>query len=145
VDVEDRSTERRQTAPGTPQGYLQELPALALLDRLAIPMLAVRLDGVVVHTNPAMATMLGHRADTVALIGQLLPALLVDHSATSPQDCVTALRGAGTLVVDWLHAQGFPVRSVISETVFVRASDQILLIGVTDVTEVMWTIRPEQR
>jgi PAS domain-containing protein len=144
VDVKVRSDERRRPSPSTPEGFLQELPALVLLDRLAIPMLAVRLDGVVVYTNPAMATMLGHHSDTVALIGQPLPALLAHHSATSPGDCVAALRGVGTLVVDWLHARGFPVRSVISETLFVRASDQILLIGVTDITELMWTIHPEQ-
>jgi PAS domain-containing protein len=142
VDVKVRSAQRRLTSPSTQEGYLQELPALVLLDRLAIPMLAVRLDGVIVYANPALATMLGHQPDTIALIGQPLSALLDGHSATTPSACVTALRGAGTLVVDWLHAEGFPVRSVISETVFVRASDQILLIGITDITELMWTIRP---
>ena len=49
------------------------------------------------------------------------------------------------MVVDWLHAEGFPVRSVISDAVFVRATDQILLIGVTDITELMWTIPAEPR
>jgi hypothetical protein len=141
VGVQVHSTERRR--PSAPEGYLHELPALVLLDRLAIPMLAVRLDGVVVYTNPALATMLGHQPNTIALIGQPLPALLAGHSATPPRDCVTALRDAGTVVVDWLHAEGFPVRSVISETVFVRATDQILLIGVTDITELMWTMQPE--
>jgi PAS domain-containing protein len=144
VDVTVRSTERRRHPPGTPEGYLQELPASVLLDRLATPMLAVRLDGVVVYTNPALATMLGHQPDSVALIGLPLSALLDGYSGTPPRDCVTALRAAGTLVVDWLHAEGFPVRSVISESVFVRATDQILLIGVTDITELMWTIHPEQ-
>jgi hypothetical protein len=105
-------------------------------------MLAVRLDGVVIYTNPALATMLGHQPNTIALIGRPLPELLAGHSATPPRDCVTALRAASTVVVDWLHAEGFAVRSVISETVFVRATDQILLIGVTDITELMWTIRP---
>ncbi|MGO9731319.1 hypothetical protein [Mycobacterium sp.] len=54
----------------------------------------------------------------------------------------TALRAAPTVIVDWLHAEGFPVRSVISDAVFVRATDQIMLIGVTDITELMWTIPP---
>ena len=143
VDVKVRGDERRQHTPSAPEGYLQKLPALVLLDRLAIPMLAVRLDGVVVYANPALATMLGHQPDTIALIGQPLSALLAGHSATSPRDCVTALRAAGTLVVDWLDAEGSPVRSVISETIFVRAADQILLIGVTDVTALTWTIHPE--
>ena len=68
--------------------------------------------------------------------------MLAGHSAISPRDCVTALRSARTVVVDWLHAEGFPVRSVISETLFVRADDRILLIGITDITELMWTTIP---
>jgi PAS domain-containing protein len=106
-------------------------------------MLATGLDGVVVYTNPAFATMLGHHPDNVMLTGQLLPALLAGRSATSARDCVTALRGAGNVIVDWRHAEGFPVRSVISETLFFRATDQILLIGVTDITELIWTTPPE--
>lgn len=138
-----RTERRRRTPPSTPEAYLHELPALVLLDPLAIAMLAVRLDGVVIYTNPALATMLGHHPNTIALIGRPLPELLAGHSATPARDCVTALRAAGTVIVDWLHADGFPVRSVISETVFVRAADQILLIGVTDITKLMWTIHPE--
>jgi PAS domain-containing protein len=146
VDVKVHSTERRRRPPpSTPEGYLHQLPALIMLDRLPIPMLATTLDGVVVYTNPAFATMLGHHPDTITLIGQRLPALLAGHSASPPRDCVTALRAADTMVVDWLHAEGFPVRSVISDTVFVRATDQILLIGVTDITELMWTIQPQPR
>ena len=141
-----RSTERRRRPPpSSPEEYLHALPALALLNRLPIPMLATGLDGVIVYTNPAFATMLGYHPDTITLTGQRLSALLAGHSATPARDCVTGLRAASTLVVDWLHAEGFPVRSVISESVFVRATDQILLIGVTDITELMWTIQPEPR
>jgi PAS domain-containing protein len=144
VDVNvDYTERRRRPPPRTPEEYLDELPARILLERLAIPTLAARLDGVVVYTNPAFATMLG--PDTIALTGLQLPALLAGHSATPPHDCVTALRAAGTVVVDWLHAEGFPVRSVISDALFVRATDQILLVGVTDVTELMWNIQPAAR
>jgi PAS domain-containing protein len=108
-------------------------------------MLATGLDGVVVYTNPAFATMLGHHPDTITLTGQRLPALLAGHSATPPRDCVDALRAASNVVVDWLHAEGFPVRSVISETLFLSAADQILLIGVTDITELMWSIPTDPR
>ena len=106
-------------------------------------MLATGLDGVVVYVNPAFATMLGHHPDNVMLTGLPLPALLAGHSATPPRDCVTALRAASNVIVDWLHVEGFPVRSVISETLFLRASDEILLIGVTDITELVWTTPPE--
>jgi PAS domain-containing protein len=145
ADVKVRRTERSRTSPNTPAGYLREMPALTMLDGLAIPMLAVRLDGVVFYNNPAFAAMLGHEPDTVALIGQRLPELMAGHSATPPRDCVNALRFAGTVVVDWLHAEGFPVRSVISETAFVRGTEQILLIGVTDVNDLMWTTSPNAR
>jgi len=116
-----------------------------LLDRLPIPMLATGLDGVVAYTNPAFATMLGHHPDNVMLTGQQLPALLAGHSATPPRDCVTALRAASNGIVDWLHVEGFPVSSLISETVFVRTTDQILLFGVTDITELIWTTPPATR
>jgi PAS domain-containing protein len=134
-----RGERRRRPSPSSAEEYLRTLPAWVLLDRLAVPMLAAGLDGVVVYTNPAFATMLGHHPDTVMLTGQQLPALLAGHSATPPRDCVAILRAAGTGIVDWLHAEGFAVRSLVSETLFVRATDQILLVGVTDITELVWT------
>ncbi len=121
------------------------MPALILLDRISIPMLATGLDGVVVYTNPAFATMLGHHPDTIMLMGQRLPALLAGHSAMPAHECVSALRAAGNAVIDWQHVEGFPVRSVITDTLLVRAADQILLIGITDVTELIWTAAPEVR
>ena len=144
VDVKECSTERRrQPPPSTPHGHLHELPALILLDRLRIPMLATGLDGVLIYTNPAFATMLGH-LDTTTLTEQPLPALLAGYSATPPRDCVTALRAAGTVVIDWLHAEGFPVRTVVSDSLLVRATDPILLISITDITELIWTTRPHE-
>jgi hypothetical protein len=137
VDVKERITERRrQPPPSTPDGYL--------LDRLPTPVLATGLDGVLIYTNPAFATMLGYPG-TTTLTGQPLPALLAGHSATPPRDCVTALRAAGTVVIDWLHAEGFPVRTVVSDALLVRATDPILLISITDITELMWTTPPEPR
>jgi hypothetical protein len=106
-------------------------------------MLGTGLDGVVVYTNPAFAILLGHHRETITLTGKRLPDLLAGHSATSPSDCVTDLRSAHNVIVDWLHAEGFPVRTVISETLFVRGADQILLIGVTDITELIWSDPPE--
>jgi PAS domain S-box-containing protein len=138
-----RAERRLRPQPSSPEGHLQALPATTLLDRLPIPMLATGLDGVVVYTNPAFATLLGHHRDTITLTGKRLPELLAGHSATSPRDCVTALRNTNKVVVDWFHTEGFPVRSVISETLFVRGTDEILLIGITDITELIWTNPPE--
>jgi PAS domain-containing protein len=140
-----RGERRRRPSPSSAEEYLRALPAWVLLDRLAAPMLATGLDGIVVYTNPAFATMLGHHPDTVMLTGQPLPALLAGHSATPPRACVAKLRTASNVIVDWLHAEGFAVRSVVSETLFFRATDQILLIGVTDITELAWTTPRDYR
>ena len=138
TDVKGRFTERRRKpAPSTLDGYLFELPALILLDRMATPTLATGLDGVVMYTNPAFATMLGY-PDTTTLTEQPLSALLAGHSATPPRDCVTALRAAGNVVISWLHADDFPIRTVVSDALLVRATDPILLISITDITEVTW-------
>ena len=136
-----RTERRRRPPPSSSDDYLRALPASVLLDRIPVPMIAIGLDGVVVYHNPAFATMLGHGPD-IALAGYGLPALLDGYSATPPPDCVTALRTANSVIVDWHHAEGFPVRSVISESLYIRATDQILLFGVTDLTELLW-IYPE--
>ena len=143
VDVAERIIERRRRPPpSTPDGYLHELPAL---DRLPTPVLATGLDGVLIYTNPAFATMLGYPG-TTTLSEQPLTALLAGHSATPPRDCVTALRAAaGTVIIDWLHAEGFAVRTVVSNALLLRATDPILLISITDITELMWTTPPEPR
>jgi hypothetical protein len=85
--------------------------------------------------------MLGY-PDTTTLTEQPLPALLAGHSATPPRDCATALRAGGTVVIDWLHTEGFPVRTVVSDSLLVRATDRILLISITDITELTWSTRP---
>ena len=140
VNAKEPSAERRRRpSPSTTDEYLHALPALILLDRLPIPMLATGLDGVLIYANPAFATMLGHPGPTT-LTEQPLPALLAGYSATPPRDCVTALRdAAGTVVIDWLHAEGFAVRTVVSNPLLLRATDPILLISITDITELMWT------
>jgi PAS domain-containing protein len=124
MDADTRRAERRRRPPPTsPDEYLYALPALILLARIPIPMLATGLDGVVVYTNPAFATMLGHHPDTVMLVGQSLPALLAGRSATPAHECVAGLRAAGNAVVDRLPVEGFPVRSVVSDTLLFCATD----------------------
>ena len=132
-----QSTERRKRPPSTMGGYLSELPALIWLDRLPTPTLATALDGGLIYINPAFATMLGY-PDTTMVTQQPLPALMAGHSATPPRDCVTALRTAGNMVINWLHAEGFSIATVISDALLVRATDPILLISITDINEATW-------
>ena len=90
-----RGERRRRPSPSSAEEYLRGLPGSVLLDRLPVPMLATGLDGIVVYTNPAFATMLGHHPDTVMLTGHPLPALLPDiqrprHVIVSPNCALPA-------------------------------------------------------
>ena len=133
-----RMTERRQRPrPATHIEYLQQLPALTLLNRLTTPMIAVGPDGILIYVNSAGVKMLGH-PDTSTLIGQPLPALLVGHAHETPDNCLRILRAAGNAFVEWYDADGLVIRTVVSEPLLLRADDPVLLITITDVTELVW-------
>ncbi len=129
---------RHEPTPKGPAEYLDQLPALLLLDRLPTPVLAVGLDGGLVYTNPAFATLLGH-TDARALIAQPLPGLLAGHAHTPARDCVAALKAAGNAIIAWCHAHGFPVQTLVSKPLLLRDDDPILLISMIDVTEYFWS------
>jgi len=111
-----------------------------LIDRLSTPMLAIGLDGVVVYATAACQQLLGYRNGT-RLTGQSLPELLVGHSDTTPEDCITLLRVPKT-IVKWQHTDGYPVSTVVSSTILLRATDPLMMVSLTDVTEWTWAASP---
>ena len=52
---------RRRVQPSSPMAMLTRLPALVVLDRLSVPVLAVDLDGAITFANKAFAALLGYR------------------------------------------------------------------------------------
>ena len=132
------STDRRRQQHFTGLGeLLDDLPARVLLDRMPGPVMGVDPDGVVAYANPAVVSLLGYLDG--ALLGRSLPSLMAGHSLYSGAECVAALRAAGGGdVVEWCHAEGFPVRTAVSTPLLLRASDPFLMIYITDVTELHW-------
>jgi PAS domain-containing protein len=134
--------ERRRTSPPTTMiGYLAQLSAETLLHRLATPMLAVCDDGMILYANPACQAMLGH-GDS-ALAGQPLNRFLDVGSSISPPECVQVLREAAGDVTTWCHPELGTVHAVVSQSVLRRADDPVLLVGLIDVTEWLWTFGPD--
>ncbi len=127
---------RRHSPPIDADGYLQQLPALQLLNRLPAPMLGIGLLGDVGYANPACADLLGY-PDAEAMTLLQLPELLADHERLAPPDCVATLRGADG-VIGWNHAEGYVVRTMVSPPLLVRATDALLLVSITDVTAALW-------
>jgi PAS domain-containing protein len=147
IEIPDRELEehgsaeaerRVRPAPGTPREYLHHIPALILLNRLPTPAMALGLDGEIVYANPAFAVMLGH-TDPSAVVELPLSALMAGRAGTSAPRCVEVLQAAAGTVIDWCHADGYRLHAVVSKTLFSRATDPVVLITLTDVTDLLWS------
>lgn len=119
-------------------GYLEQLTAKVLLDRLPIPMLAVCNDGTILFANAACQALLGHGDSAVA--GQPLNRFLAVGSRVGAAECARVLRAAGGAVTTWRHPRLGTVHTVVSQSLLLRADDPVLLIGLIDVTEWLWTL-----
>ena len=131
--IEDR---RRAPRPDTPQGYLQQLPALVLLQRLASPVIALDQDGTVVYANPACLSMLGYGES--GLDGTPLHRLLVAETRRPRVSAVEALRAAVGATTVWRHRPEGVVRVAVLGTMLLREDDPVLLVSLADVTEWAW-------
>ena len=62
-----RHQERRHHRPAgqSPMDILRQLPALVVLQRMPVPVLAVGDDGTILFANAAFSQMLGHPAEAV--------------------------------------------------------------------------------
>src|SRR6188472_1190070 len=123
--------------PRSSAAMLQGRPAQMLLSRLDFATIVVGLDGVVVYANPACERVLGyHTART--LEGQSLAALLVGQSGASPEDCVDLLRDPDA-VTNWNHCDGYPIATLASDATFLPATDSMLMVTLTDVSDRVWS------
>jgi PAS domain S-box-containing protein len=130
--------ERRKTLPRSSAEVLRGLPAQMLLNRLDSATIVVGLDGLVVYANPACERMLGyHTART--LEGQSLAALLIRQSATSPEECIELLRDPDAVTM-WNHSDGYPVAALASDAMLLPATDPILIVTLTDVSDRVWAV-----
>ena len=127
---------RTRPQPTDAAGYLRQLPALELLHRMPTAMLGIGMFGDIDYANQACAGLLGY-VDGDALTRLHLPELLVGHATLAPVECVAALRAAQP-IVEWNHAEGHVVRTMVSAPLLVRSTDALLLVGIVDVTEWLW-------
>ncbi|MBJ8339696.1 PAS domain-containing protein [Antrihabitans sp. YC3-6] len=135
--------ERRRPAPDTSLGYLWQLPAMILLDRLPSPMVAVHVDGTLVYANPAFEQLVGwDRSELDAETFEKLPALATTESADrSP--LYTALRESAGHLVDLVHSDGSLVRTIVSTSVLLRQDDPLALVTFYDLTDQLWANGPD--
>lgn len=113
---------------------LKQLPALVVLERIPVPVLAIGHDGSILFTNSAFAEMVGREpAEVLSLqFHQLF------HQAEATDSLLSVVHALANMVVDLEHKDGSTVRALMSRSAVVRADDQFALATFQDLTERLW-------
>ena len=113
---------------------LKELPALVVLERFPVPVLAIGEDGAILFANKAFAEMLGYPADTVTT----LQFRQIFHTLPADESAVSVVRAHADLIVELLHQDGSIVRALMSKSALLRGDDPVALATFQDLTERLW-------
>jgi len=124
---------RAGQAEQSPADNFQQLPAVAALERMRFPVLAIDTNGTILFANAAFAAMLGHAQDTIEQ-------LTFHRIFLSPIDgpAATALRAYADELVELTHRDGFTVLARMSKSAMTRHDDEVALVVFEDLTEQLW-------
>ena len=136
--VADQRSERPRDESATE--FLRDFPALLALSRLPVPILAVDDAGAIAFANDAFAAMVGYsREDLAAMTAQSLVACIDPmHSGV-----VAVLREHANSVIRLLHADGWTMPTLISDSVLIREEEKLAVVAFTDLTEIGWHSSPD--
>jgi PAS domain S-box-containing protein len=129
--VERRHSRQRGETPMT---SLKELPALVVLERIPVPVLAIGNDGGILFTNTAFAEMVGFEPEEVL-------SLRFDeifHEAPGSESLLPVVHALANMVVRLAHKDGSVVRALMSKSAALRSDDQFALATFQDLTEQLW-------
>jgi len=130
--------ERRRNGQSgqSPMTILKQLPALVVLERIPVPVLAIAQDGTVLFANSAFSEMVGRASEEVlSLKFDDIFHLSPTSESESPISVVQAL---ANMVVELAHQDGSSVRALMSRSALIRADDDIALATFQDLTEQLW-------
>jgi PAS domain S-box-containing protein len=113
---------------------LKQLPALVVLERIPVPVLAIAQDGTVLFANTAFSEMVGRPSEEVL-------SLKFDdifHLPPTTESPVSVVQGLADIVVELAHHDGSSVRALMSKSALIRSDDEIALATFQDLTEQLW-------
>jgi PAS domain S-box-containing protein len=118
----------------SPMDILTRLSAVVVLDRIAVPSLAMAQDGTILFANTAFAEMVGYRQDSLAGLAfpEIFQTVPVALCALSGVDALA------NLVVELRHCDGWTVRARMSKSALKRRDDPVVLVTFEDLTERLW-------
>jgi PAS domain S-box-containing protein len=125
---------RKVQANLSPVATLKQLPALVVLERIPIPVLAIASDGALLFANTAFSEMVGRaREDVVSMkFDEIFHLPLTEESA------VSVVQSLANEVVELAHFDGSSVRALMSRSALIRADDDVALATFQDLTEQLW-------
>jgi PAS domain S-box-containing protein len=132
----NRLVERRRNREHSqsPMTTLRQLPALVVLERIPVPVLAIGQDGSILFTNTAFAQMVGFEPDEVLT----LKFHELFHDAPASESLLSVVHALANMVVQLTHKDGSVVRALMSRSAVLRADDQFALAAFQDLTEQLW-------
>jgi PAS domain-containing protein len=111
---------------------LQELPGLAVLKWIDIPVLAMAKDGSIVFANQAFADMIGYTPEMV----QVLTYRQIFGPTPEVGSPLAVMRASADLMVELAHLDGSVVQAKVSEPFLV--GDEMALATFRDMTDQLW-------
>lgn len=132
-----RDVDRRQSDEGSrsPMELLQQMPALVVLERFPVPVLAIAEDGSILFANTAFGEMVGRSNGAV----MELKFAEIFHSLPADDSAVSVVRAHADLIVELQHQDGSIVRARMSKSALLRGDDPVALACFQDLTEKLWT------
>jgi PAS domain S-box-containing protein len=135
----NQAVERRRNGrePGqSPISILKQLPALVVLERIPVPVLAIAQDGAVLFANTAFSEMVGR--DPEEVLSLQFDDVFHLPPTTESETPLSVVQALGNMVVELAHQDGSSVRALMSRSALIRADDNIALATFQDLTEQLW-------
>jgi PAS domain S-box-containing protein len=110
------------------------MPALVMLERIAVPVLAIAHNGSIIFTNTPFAEMVGCEPDEVLS----LRFHEIFHQAPPSESVLSVVHAFANMIVELAHKDGWVVRALMSTSALKRADDQFALTMFQDLTEQLW-------
>ena len=131
-----RRVERRRngSSADSPMDILTRLPAVVVLERIAVPTLAMARDGIILFANTAFAEMVGYRQDGLA--GLAFPEIF--DTVPAALCALSGVDALANLVVELRHGEGWTVRARMSKSALMRRDDPVVLVTFENLTERLW-------
>jgi PAS domain S-box-containing protein len=120
--------------------FLRNFPALLALGRLPVPILAVDDAGEISFANEAFAAMVGYSSEDLATMTAQSLVLCI---APADSGVVAVLREHANSVIRLLHADGWTMPALLSDSVLIRDEEKLAVVAFTDLTEIAWDTSPD--